>query len=454
MKIRKNFIILSICFSALTLSSCDARHKRKSLKSKIDSYINAYVDQGWFSGSVLVAKDGNVVLSKGYGMANLEHNIPNTAQTKFKLASITKQFTAMAIMQLQEQGLLSVNDTVSKYIPDYPNGDKITIHHLLTHTSGIPNLNNSEYKTNKTQPQTLETRIALFKNKTLESEPGEKHDYTDNNYILLTYIIEKASSKKYETFLQEHIFNPLSMKNTGCDDGKRIIKNKASGYAVIMDGEIVNASYLDMSFEVGAGSLYSTVQDLYLWDRALYTQKLTSKEYLAQIFTPYKDNYGYGWYVLQSPYGKLTQHTGLNPGAFTIINRYVDRNVCIILLSNSEDAFINVISENLAHIVFGQKPEYPKKRAAITLPHEIYDKYTGTYVTKDKNLTFVVSNEQDNFFVEVLGHGKFVMHPESETTFFLKTADVQISFISDGSGKDEKLVVHEHGQDTVAEKIE
>ena len=275
-----------------------------SMTAKLDHYVQMYADQGLFSGAVLVAKDGKILLCKAYGMANLEHDIPNKIDTKFKIASMTKSFTAMAIMQLQEMGKLAVQDSLAKYIPDYPRGKEITIHQLLTHTSGVPHHAAGQYdKQEKIQQYTLETRIALFKNKPLDFNPGEKFGYSDYGYILLTYIIEKASGETYEQFLKEYIFDPLSMQNTGYDDYKRIIKNRASGYTLFG----TNADYIDMSFLSGAGALYSTVQDLYRWDQALYTDKLISKKSLDTMFTPFKDNTGYGWGVLSAdgPQGKI-----------------------------------------------------------------------------------------------------------------------------------------------------
>jgi len=227
-----------------------------SMTAKLDCYVQSYVDQGMFSGAVLVAEAGKILLRKAYGQTNIELAVPNTVDTKFKIASVTKQFTAIAIMQLQEMGKLTVQDPLSKYFPDYPHGDKITIQHLLSHTSGIPPAFGPNYKKESIQSYTLEERIALFKDLPLKCEPGAAFNYGDNNYVLLTYIIEKISGITYEKFLQEHIFDPLGMQNSGCDDFKRIIKKRAAGYSVNMFDERVNADYLDMSFDVGAGMLY------------------------------------------------------------------------------------------------------------------------------------------------------------------------------------------------------
>jgi CubicO group peptidase (beta-lactamase class C family) len=428
------------------------------------------VEQGRFSGSVLIAKDGKTLLCKGYGMANYEHDVPNTPQTIFRIASLGKQFTAMAIMQLQEQGLLSVDDTLSKYIPDYPNGDKITIHHLLTHTSGIPK-NSPNFKQEKIKSHTLETRIALFKDLPLDSQPGEKYNYTNSGYILLGYIIEKVSGKKYETVLKENIFAPLNMISSGYDKARFIIKNQASGYSIDGNG-LINADYTDSSFRAGAGALYSTVEDLYLWDQALYSEKLLPKKSLATIFTAHvkqnKDNlnsssYGYGWEIGKKNNRNVIEHSGEMDGFTADIKRYPDDGVCIIVLSNCDYLYVlqpNVtkITKGLAAIIFGEKYELPKKRIAVN--PEIYDQYVGKYKFKE-DFFLTVTKENNKLISQVTGQEKLEVYPESETEFFNNVMiDGKISFIKDETGKITKLILHQiswqspDGKDMVAERIE
>jgi CubicO group peptidase (beta-lactamase class C family) len=450
MNVLRNFFFIISIFLILCTTGCRDNQK---IEAALDTYVEAYAEQGLFSGSVLVAKDGKILLSKGYGMANYELDVPNTPQTKFRLGSITKQFTAMAIMQLQEQGLLSINDKVSKYIPDYPNGDKITIHYLLTHTSGIPNVTRfPEYKKKKLKPHTLEQLIERFKNKPLDFEPGEKFSYSNSGYILLSYIIEKASGKKYETILKKNIFDLLNMKNSGYDNYRLIIKGRASGYGHI-DDELVNATYIDMSFPAGAGALYSTVENLYLWDQALYTEKLVSRKSLDEIFTPFKGNYGYGWNICREFNHEFMGHGGGIDGFTTDISRYPDANVCIIVLSNFENSRVLQLSNGLAAIVFGEKCELPKKRIAVSIDPEIYNQYVGKYKLKE-DFIITVTKENNRLITQATGQAKFEIYPESETEFFSKIIDGQISFAKDKSGKVSKLILHQAGLDQVAERIE
>jgi CubicO group peptidase (beta-lactamase class C family) len=296
MQFQRLINLIALCLMLVASGAAQSRDSNQELPAKVDDYVNGLVKANQFSGSILVARDGKVLVSKGYAMANLEYEAPNTPQTRFRLGSITKQFTATAIMMLEERGKLNVQDSVCKYVTDCPaTWQAVTIRHLLSHTSGIPNFTSfPDYIKTMTQPTTMDSLIARFKDKPLDFQPGEQWRYSNSGYVLLGHIIEKLSGKSYEAFLQENIFDPLKMTNTGYDSPARIIKNRAAGYET--KGEaMVNASYLDMTIPHAAGALYSTVEDLYLWDQALYTEKLISKKSFDAMFTPVKNDYGYGW---------------------------------------------------------------------------------------------------------------------------------------------------------------
>ncbi len=344
-------LVLSFSFSS---SASD-----QTLQDIVDEYFNACVKIGKFSGIVLIAKDGEILVNRGYGLANREHDVPNTPQTKFRLGSMTKQFTAAAIMQLQEQGKLNVEDSIDKYIPDYPNGDRITLHHLLTHTSGIPNLTDfPEHRKTIMIPSPVEKTILRFKDKPLEFTPGEQFKYSNSGYLLLGYVIEKISGKTYEDYLEKNIFHPLNMENSGYDHHSTILKNRATGYHLTKDG-LINAPYVAMSMPHAGGALYSTVEDLFLWDRALYTENILKKSSLENMFTPFKGNYGYGWRI-DSIFGhKRIHHGGSILGFQTHIARYVGDNTLVVFLCNQRPINTKKISEDLAAIVFGEAYELP-----------------------------------------------------------------------------------------------
>lgn len=304
--------------------------------NEIQSRVDKALQQMDFNGSVLIAKDGKILLCKGYGLANFEKKIPNTSSTIFRLGSITKQFTALAILMLEEKGLLSTHDPISKYIPDYPNGDKILIHHLLTHSSGIPEHTNQIL----TGYYSVDDLISIFKNQPAVFSPGTMFGYCNSNYILLGYIIEKTSGLKYADFVNQNIFIPLEMKNSRYGDSPSL-PNQAGGYQS-MKPVPVPAESFDMSIPFAAGALSSTVEDLYKWDQALYTEKLVKKETLQKMFTPYVKipqmncDYGYGWFIDKTPTKEVMNHGGAINGFSALIYRDPGKHLVVILLSNIE----------------------------------------------------------------------------------------------------------------------
>jgi CubicO group peptidase (beta-lactamase class C family) len=427
------------------------------LAAKIDEYMSAFVEIGMFNGSVLVAKDGNILTSKGCGVANYEKNILNTPQTKFCIGSCTKQFTAAAIMILQERGLLNVSDTVSKYIPDYFHGDEITIHHLLSHTSGIPNYTTMPGISKTKLPPSLEKIVDFFKQKPLKFTPGEKFEYSNSNYILLSLIIEKVSQQSFALFMKENIFQPLNMVSTGFTYDSTDEKF-AVGYFV-EDGNLNRVYRIDMSFAYGDGNLMSTVEDLYLWDRALYTEKLFSKELRNKMFTLFTEDYGYGLCIDELFGHRHIWHDGALNGFQTMFSRFIDDNICIIVLSNAVNLFdpsIEKMRDGLAAIIFGEEYELPKRRfstrVAIGVDPEIYNQYVGTYKLEEGHI-YSVTKENTNLFVQASGGPKIQIYPESETIFFLKVVDAQVSFVRDERGKVTKLILHQDGENEVAEKV-
>ena len=321
-------VILALWLVSLLTMSCSqlSAQNAASTGTKLDEYVTELASAQRFSGSVLVARDGHVVLVKGYGMANYEWDIPNTPSTKFRLGSITKQFTSMAIMQLEEKGLLSVNDPITKHLPDYPKtGDRITIQHLLTHSSGIPSYTDGpDYRKNMRVAFSTAQMIDGFKDKPLEFTPGEQFKYDNSGYFLLGAIIEKISGQAYDQYLQTHIFDPLGMKDSGYDRPQTLLKRRAAGYEWSASG-LRNTEYLDMGQPFAAGSLYSTVEDLYTWDQALYTEKIVKRATLDTIFTPRIDagatgKYAYGWAVSTVHKRQMIGHGGVST-AFPRLSR-------------------------------------------------------------------------------------------------------------------------------------
>lgn len=410
----------------------------EEITAKVSEYMNAAVKVNGFSGTILIARDGKPIVSRGYAMANVEHGVSNAPNTVFRLGSVTKQFTGMAISMLQERKKLSVGDSLCKYITECPEIWKpITIKHLLTHTSGIPNYTSfPDFAKTTILPITNPEMIALLKPRPLDFKPGEKFAYSNSGYYLLGEIIEKASGKSYTDFLQENIFTPLGMKQTGYDSPIRIIKNRAAGYAR-QAGKTLNASYMDMSVPYSAGALYSTTGDLLRWDQALYTEKLVSKKSLEEMFTPLKGDsgYAYGWGVGKAFKRRSTSHGGGIFGFSTHIARYPDDNVTVIVLSNIQGAPSGRIGRDLSAIVFGAKYEIPKERKEITLAANILEKYVGRYQLTQPKVLITVTLRNGKLHADLGGIAKFALSAESETKFFSRDMPVVITFTKDSKGQ-------------------
>lgn len=361
--IAKNVFILFMSIASVLLlfllTIKIATYYSPSFISKADDLLKHHE----FQGAVLIAKKGKILLSKGYGFANEEHQITNTPDTVFRIGSITKQFTAIALLQLQEEEKLNVGDPISKYLPDYPNGDQITLHHLLSHTSGIPSITDfPNLQDIQRHPTTINQLLDYFKNCPLNFKPGTNCDYSDSGYILLGAIIEAISRKSYEDQIQTKILDPLHMHSTYYDHHHAIIPRRAHGYTKDSDGKLLHSPYIDMSFPHAAGGLATTVSDLYKLDRALKENNLLSKENTDLLFTIHETNqehsitYGYGFFIgpqnseLEQADNSIVGHYGTIEGFRAASFRYLDDDLTIIMLSNVENTRINTLHLAIAQI--------------------------------------------------------------------------------------------------------
>lgn len=308
-------------------------------QEQIDTYLSSLAQDHKFSGSVLAAREGSIIFKGGYGKANIELHTDNTSDTVFRIGSVTKTITALSVIQLIVEGKLTFNDTIGSYFPDQKDGDRITVHHLLTHTSGIANYTDNENLLDwASLPSTTEELLNRFSNMDLEYEPGEKYQYSNSGYVLLGALLEKVSGQSYGDYIADHIFKPLGMVNTRLDDPRPIIPRRASGYELDSNGSLMNSYNFHPSNAYAAGGLISTVEDLYLWDQALYMDKLLPQPLLNHMLTPHKgddgSSYGCGWIIQDTPYGKMTGHTGGIPGFTSILMRFPETKATVIVLSN------------------------------------------------------------------------------------------------------------------------
>jgi CubicO group peptidase (beta-lactamase class C family) len=448
-------IALSLFFTAYVPAQTASAAQDGEFAKKAGEYLDAAMRVNGFSGTVLVARNGQPVLNQGYGMANVELGVPNTPQTVFRLGSITKQFTGTAIAILQERGKLSVGDSVCKYFENCPAAWKpVTVKHLLTHTSGIPNYTSfPDFAKTAVLPMANEGMYELVRDKPLEFAPGEKFAYSNSAYFLLGTIIERVSGKSYEDFLQENIFQPLGMKRTGYDSSLRIIKNRANGYQR-QNGEVVNAAYMDMTVPGAAGALYSSTEDMLIWDQALYTEKLAPRKVIDETFTPLtgETGYAYGWSIGKRFERRTIGHGGGIYGFATQITRFPDERLTFIVLSNVQGAPAGRIANDLTAIWFGQPYEIPKERTEITLAPAVLEKYAGQYKL-GPNLLLDILHEDGKLYVRIAGQPKIGLAAESETVFFSRDVNATITFVMDESGKVTGLKLNQGGGDNPAEKI-
>jgi CubicO group peptidase (beta-lactamase class C family) len=361
--------------SALMTDMSDAQE----VSQKLDVYMSALTALNRFSGSVVVAKGDTILLKKGYGIASYEFEIPNTPETRFRICSITKMVTAVAIMQLQEKKLLYVSDPINKYVPDFPRGDVITIHHLLTHTSGIFS-GNLPFEM-VVCPATSEQMVTFYKDKPLEYDPGSDYQYSNAGYFLLSHIIEKVSGTTYEAYVQENILAPLRMHDSIFrDHDYAILKQCASGYCFDAMNRLVNGHYVYENFR-GSGGLCCTAHDLYRFAYGFNTESLINNESHTAMCMPYhvKENYGYGCQIHPVLGHNVIEHGGmLSSGFKSNLSIFVDDDVYIIILSNHFSAWVNEARNALAAIMFDQPYDMPSNDV-IKIDSALYDEYVGVY---------------------------------------------------------------------------
>ena len=402
-------------------------------RDKYDEDVSAYVRNGDFRGSVLVAKGGNIIFQKSYGLANAEWSVPNTDKTRFHIASVTKTFTAAGIVMLERQGKLKLSDTLSKYIPDYLNGDRITIEQMLRHSSGLPDYYSlPEYATKKYQRVTLPDLIAWVKTKPLDFLPGSKSSYSNTGYGFLAYIIEQVSGKPYDQFVAEEILKPAGLKDTGTFRDEALIRNRATGYQPAFgDSGVRNAPSYDKTILTGSGSLYSTTDDLYTWCRTIRT---------GRFFDIHKLAYPYGWGAREtaSKHNYIEQ-SGRDPGFASHVSLFLDDDLVVIVLANLEDAAVNVMADDLAGLALGESQVPPAARAKVTATALPSGEYAGRYEVNPVFLLDVKADGSD-LYLRGTGGDYLPLEPIGKEFFFYRQLYVKVGFKRDKAGKIEALL--------------
>lgn len=420
----------------------------------LDSMANLYAQLKDFNGSVLVAQKGTILLQKGYGYKDVVQKTKVDDNSIYQYGSVTKEFTATLIMYLQEKGKLNIQDKLSKYFPELPFADSVTIYHLLTHTSGIYNYTRDAdfMKSEAVKPATREKIFTLFKTKPLEFTPGSKFSYTNSGYSLLGYIIEKVSGQSYESLMRKVILKPVGMRTAGFDFANNQSADKTTGYNFIKGDKYEAAGVVDSSVAYSAGSLYGSVKDLYLWHQALQKNQLLSAASWQQVYTPLHSKYAFGWQI-DTVYGKpVAEHGGGIFGYTSMFKRFPKDDVVIIVLSNNSSPKSQELAGKLAALVFKQPVEWPKKKVFVQIPEEKLKQYVGSY---ELNPNFVISITLEDGILkgQPTGQAKTDLLAEEENKFYVEVADADVSFVKDVSGVVTALKLTQGGRIQEAKKI-
>lgn len=411
----------------------------QELEKKIDAVMAEIYKPGEPGAAVIVRKDGRTILRKGYGLADLELGVPVEPDMIFRLGSITKQFTAVAILMLAEEGQLGLQDEITKFLPDYPaQGRRITIEHLLTHTSGIQSYTDlEEWLGLWRQDFALPELIGLFKDKPMRFEPGQRWAYNNSGYVLLGAVIEKASGRTYEEFIESRIFKPLGMTHSFYGNTERIIPRRIPGYQAGQKG-FINAPYLSMTQPYAAGSLLSSVDDLAVWSDAVFAGKLVGRAWLDKAFTPYKlkngesTGYGYGWFISDYQGHRIVEHGGGINGFSTYEMTLPEDRVFLAVLTNSAVAGRDPEPRavKIAGLVLG-KPE-PERKAVKFAPGDL-DLLTGVYEDEAGEERYI-RGEGEKLYSQRSGGGKTEMLAMSPLEFFFRDDPAVLRFVKGAGG--------------------
>jgi CubicO group peptidase (beta-lactamase class C family) len=422
-----------------------------AVKARLDQVANSYTAGNAFMGTVLVVDGDRMLLDKGYGMADLEWGIPNTPDVKFRLGSLTKQFTAALVLLLQEDGKLKIDDPVSKYLPDAPKTwEKITLANLLGHTSGIPSFTGfKEFGAWSMSPHTTEEELALFRDKPLDFEPGSKFAYSNSNYEVLGAVIEKVSGRKYADLLRERIFDPLGMKDSGLDTDELILPKRAQGYMPGKSG-LVLARSESMAVPWAAGGIYSTTGDLLKWEHGLFGGKVLSADSLKRMTTPGKGDYGLGVGMVDKGGLKEVAHGGGIEGFSTQLMYVPERRIAVVVLSNVSGTAPGAMGDQLLDVVLGKPVTLATERKAVPITKEELAKFVGVYdLAPTFSISFAVAG--DDLTAQGTGQPAFPLMyvgvKDGHPRFFTAMVSAEIEFIPDASGVFTSMVLHQGGHD-------
>jgi CubicO group peptidase (beta-lactamase class C family) len=438
-------IALPVAFCIFVLVSAAPRVQAAdgpdpALIQKIDALMAEIYKPGEPGAAIIVRKDGRTIFRKGYGLADLELGVPVEPDMIFRLGSITKQFTAVSILRLAETGKLTLQDEITKFLPDYPTkGKKITIEHLLTHTSGLKSYTNmSEWLTMWRKDMTVNEIIDISKDQPMEFAPGERWTYNNTGYILLGAIIEKVSGLTYEDFVQKNIFGPLGMKHSCYGNTDRIIPRRVPGYQMGKDG-FINAPYLSMTQPYAAGSLLSSVDDMAVWNDAVFSGKLVRKEWLDRAWTPYKlingesTGYGYGWFISDYAGHRFIEHGGGINGFTTYQLTLPEDHIFLAILTNS--AIAGRAPEPRAFTIATLLLNVPEpERKPVSLAAGDVEAIMGVYES-DSDQPISITHEGSTIYCQSSGNARQEIMAASRSELYFADSPARIRIVRNEKGE-------------------
>ena len=430
-----------------------------NIEARTDAYFAPYLEMGNFSGAVLIGKGDEILLSKGYGMANYELEVPNSPHIRYQLGSLGKQLTAAAILKLQEQGRLVLSDPIRKHIMNYRHGDKVKIHHLLSHSSGVPELPETGVFSKSEKKDSGKNWIDRLNKIKLEFAPGSQFAYRNINYMLLSEIVIRASGTTVPDYIRENICKPLGMTETVFNVGL-VIEGRSEGY--YLDFEGLKNARLYSPMDVGAS--YSSVDDYFRFLRGIFNKEILSPASVERMLTPYLESYGYAWYITEVETDrKLVFHGGSAPGYICNVSNLRDEDLTIIVFCNIGNISLGKIVSDLAAIAQGQPYNIPKTRKTIVLNPASLSRYEGYFKGDDENVVWIrieddhlslVLSTKGNFYSSGGLSFKYILFPESQRQFFAKEFDGQVEFLSFASGKAEQIRFTVNGKQRMLRRIE
>ncbi len=457
-------ILLSLNLSAVA--------QPDDLTKKLDAYLAARTELGRFSGAVLIVKGGKIILRKGYGYADMKKKVPFTPETQHAVASISKMFTAMAVLKLREQGKLRLEDSICNYLDDCPpTWQPITLLHLIRHTSGIPDyeemldLGSDKYLEFMRQPDASLQIIALAKKQPLQFTPGEKFRYCNTGYVLLSAIIQRVSGQSFESFVAKTLLQPAGMTHSNFFSAEYEPKHLASGYThgdlgwaknlagfSLTEGLLTKLPHLPPRQMAGQGGLYSTLDDLYRWSQLMDGSRLITEKVATEVYTPGLNGYGYGWFIDKAFGHRRFRHNGILPGYVSNFVKFPDEQLTLIIFSNLDRVRLTNITRDLTAIVMGNPYDLPVRGTVVTLNQTEIARLEGEYKMTDGSRV-TIRKEPDYLIAEQTGQFIAGLIPLSATEFYFPLVDGKVTFTLDASGKVVRMNMRYSGEDHIAERL-